>query len=528
MAQLIHDFIDAAARRAPLAQALRYQGAGLNYAALAQMVSVAAGALLNLGLQRGERVAIYLEKREEAVVAMFGAAAAGAVFVPVNPLLKPGQVGHILADCGVRILVTTRQRLDQLQPVLACCPALCCVVLLGSTALLPLLPGVRLLPWHAWMNGVACRAAHRCIDSDLAAILYTAGSGVKPKGVLLSHRNLVAGALSVASCLDNRATDRILCLLPFSLGYGLSQLTTAFASGACAVLMNHLLLRDVVDMVEREHVTGLAAVPSLWQPLSQLCWPDACLRYITSSGGALPCQTLQALRSALPATRIHLMYGLTEALRSTCLRPDQLDSKPGSIGRALPNAEVLVLRADGSECAPGEAGELVHCGAQVAQGYWNDAAGTAERFRPLPPRQPGRPFGEIALWSGDTVRRDEDGDLYFIGRSDDMIKTSGYRVSPREVEDAACASGLVAEAVALGLPHPLLGQAIVLLVAAAPGVALDSKALMTACRALLPAYMAPAWIDVRRAALPRNPHGEIDRKALAAELSGLFTQQACA
>jgi acyl-CoA ligase (AMP-forming) (exosortase A-associated) len=527
MSQLLHDFIFQSAQREPQAQALSYQGVGLSYSALAGMVEVAASAWIGLGLGAGERLAVYLEKREENVAAMFGASAAGGVFVPVNPLLKPEQVAHILADCDVRILVTSRDRLQQLAEVLRQCPQLRTVVLLGSTEALPAVPGVQMLSWRECMQGSAPALPHRRIDADMAAILYTSGSTGKPKGVVLSHRNMVAGALSVAEYLGNRADDRILAVLPLSFDYGLSQLTTAFALGACAVLMNHLLLRDIIDAVERERITGLAAVPPLWIQLAQLNWHSARqLRYITNSGGAMQRPTLDALRQVLPHTRIYLMYGLTEAFRSTYLAPDQLGKRPDSIGRAIPNAEVLVLRSDGTPCGPDEPGELVHRGALVAMGYWNDAAKTAERFRPVPAsaRAPGLQLPDMAVWSGDTVRFDAEGYLYFIGRNDEMIKTSGYRVSPTEVEEVAYGTGLVGEAAALGIPHPHLGQVIVLLATPAPGSELDAAKLLAACKERLPAYMVPAMIDIRSQPLPRNPNGKIDRKLLSAELAHLYAE----
>jgi acyl-CoA ligase (AMP-forming) (exosortase A-associated) len=525
MAQLIHDFIFESAQRAPQSQALSYQGVGLNYGALAGLVEQAASAWLGLGLGPGERLAVYLEKCEENVAAMFGASAAGAVFVPVNPLLKPEQVAYILADCDVRILVTSRARLDQLAEQLSHCPALRTVVILGSTEELPSMPGLQLLSWRECLRAGAPVQPHRRIDADMAAILYTSGSTGKPKGVVLSHRNLVTGALSVAQYLDNNADDRILSVLPLSFDYGLSQLTTAFASGASVVLMNYLLLRDIIDTVERERITGLAAVPPLWIQLSQLSWLDAQrLRYITNSGGAMQRPTLDALRQALPHTRIYLMYGLTEAFRSTYLAPEQLSKRPDSIGKAIPNAEVLVLRPDGTPCGANEPGELVHRGALVALGYWNDADKTAERFRPIPGREPGLSLQEPAVWSGDTVRADEEGYLYFIGRNDEMIKTSGYRVSPTEVEEVAYATGLVGEAAAIGIPHPLLGQAIVLLATAAQGTELDSIQLQQACKARLPSYMVPALVDIRSRPLPRNPNGKIDRKLLSSELARLYAE----
>ena len=528
MATLIHEVILDTAQRTPDASALSWQGEAHSYGALAQSVRDCAGALLTLGLQRGARVAVYLEKRPENVSAMFGAAAAGGVFVPVNPLLKPEQVAYILADCNVHVLVTSRERLAQLGPALAACPDLQTVLLTGEAAPEGSLGAVRLLSWRAALDGAGLGAPlpHRVIDTDMAAILYTSGSTGRPKGVVLSHRNMLAGAASVAGYLRNTPEDRILCVLPLSFDYGLSQLTTAFLSGACAVLMNYLLLRDIVEAVEQEAITGLAAVPPLWVQLSQLSWPlSTPLRYITNSGGVMQRSTLDKLRLALPRAQVFLMYGLTEAFRSTYLAPEQLERRPDSIGLAIPNAEVLVLRPDGSVCAPDEPGELVHRGALVALGYWNDAARTAERFKPLPPQASGLVLPELAVWSGDTVRRDVDGYLYFVGRSDDMIKTSGYRVSPAEVEEVVYASGLVGEAVALGVPHAVLGQAIALLVTPLPGVELLRDQVLLACRARLPAYMVPLWIDIREEALPRNPNGKIDRPLLARELARAYAVQ---
>ena len=528
MAILIHEFIFETARKSPRAPALSYQGVVTSYGALAHCVQACASALLQLGLQRGQRVAVYLEKREENVAAMFGAAAAGAVFVPVNPLLKPEQVAYILADCAVSVLLTSPERLAQLAPVLADCAALHTVIVTGEREPDHPHDGPQILSWLSAMllGADVPQAAHPVIDTDMAAILYTSGSTGRPKGVVLSHRNMVAGALSVSGYLQNTPDDRILCVLPLSFDYGLSQLTTAFASGACAVLMNYLLLRDIIETVEQEAITGLAAVPPLWIQLSQLSWPlSTPLRYLTNSGGVMQPGTVDKLRRSLPRTQIFLMYGLTEAFRSTYLPPDQLASRPDSIGKAIPNAEILVLRPDGSVCDDDEPGELVHRGALVALGYWNDAARTAERFKPLPPQAGGLVLPELAVWSGDTVRRDAQGFLYFVGRKDEMIKTSGYRVSPAEIEEVAHASGLVGEAVALGVPHPLLGAAIALLVTAAPGTQIERSALLAACRARLPAYMMPMWIDIRGTPLPRNPNGKIDRALLARDMAELLAPE---
>jgi acyl-CoA ligase (AMP-forming) (exosortase A-associated) len=368
---------------------------------------------------------------------------------------------------------------------------------------------------------------HRVIDVDVASILYTSGSTGRPKGVVLSHRNMVTGARSVAEYLENRDEDRLLAVLPLSFDYGFSQLTTAFLVGASVTLIDYLFPRDVISAVQRDKVTGLAAVPPLWIQLAELEWPASVtdhLRYLTNSGGRMPRATLEKLRSALPKTRVFLMYGLTEAFRGTYLPPEEIDRRPDSIGRAIPNAEILVVRSDGSPCAPHEPGELVQRGSLVALGYWNDQAKTAERFKPVPGQKGELPLTEMAVWSGDTVRMDEDGFLYFVGRRDEMIKTSGYRVSPTEVEEVAYASGLVGDAVAVAAPHAALGEAIVLLVSPAMTVAAAARpteALLAYCQAQMPSYMVPhhiEWLDD----LPRNPNGKFDRPGLASRYRGIF------
>ncbi|MBI3368169.1 MAG: acyl-CoA ligase (AMP-forming), exosortase A system-associated [Burkholderiales bacterium] len=520
---LLHELVHVAAARAPDGVALTHGAQSWRYGELDEAVRGFAAGLLAQGVQRADRVAIYLEKRFETVVASFGAPAAGAVFVPINPLLKPEQVGFILRDCDVRVLVTSPERLPLLIPVLQGCPALRTVVVTDGAGE-AVGPGVAQLAWTELLSATP-RAGHRVIDTDMVAILYTSGSTGRPKGVVLSHRNMVAGGKSVASYLGNHAEDTLLAALPLSFDAGFSQLTTGFHAGARVVLLNYLLPRDVLKAMARERVTGLTAVPPLYIQLTQLEWPaeiGASLRYFANTGGRMPRETLDLLRQRVPQAQPFLMYGLTEAFRSTYLPPSEVDRRPDSIGKAIPNAEILVLREDGSECAPDEPGELVHRGPLVGQGYWNDGEKTAERYRLLPAgvggRQGGLPLPEYAVFSGDTVRRDAEGFLYFIGRRDEMIKTSGYRISPTEVEEVLYATQLVGECAAFGVDHPALGQAIQVIATAPAGAELlDSDALLTACRARMPAYMVPAGVTSAPAPLPRNPNGKIDRKSLAAQ-----------
>ncbi|HEY7224958.1 MAG TPA: acyl-CoA ligase (AMP-forming), exosortase A system-associated [Micromonosporaceae bacterium] len=517
----LHDLVDRSAARTPEAPALTYKDVTLSYAELAEAVGTVAAGLTGLGLRRGERVAIYLDKRIETVTCVFGTSAAGGVFVPVNPLLRAKQVGYILGDCSVRVLITSADRLDLLRTELAECKSLEHVVVVGdvSASAVSEQAHYAVHDASALMGTGAPRPAIGTIDADLAAIFYTSGSTGKPKGVVLSHRNLIVGGESVSSYLDNRRHDVILAALPLSFDAGFSQLTTAFTAGAHVVLMNYLVAGDVVKLCARHRVTGLTCVPPLWIQLADQNWPaeaTGALRYFANTGGRMPRTTLARLREIFPQAKPYLMYGLTEAFRSTYLDPAEVDRRPDSIGKAIPNAEILVVRPDGTECDPGEEGELVHRGPLVSLGYWNDPERTAERFRPVPGRDAGLCLPELAVWSGDAVVRDDDGFLYFVGRRDEMIKTSGYRVSPTEIEEAAYDTGLVRDAVALGVDDPTLGQAILLVVSPVDATSFDEAALHAQLRRNLPLYMLPRQIAVR-SALPRSPNGKFDRTLLRQE-----------
>lgn len=520
---LLHQLVPHAAAHDGAAQALVLGEQTLSYIELADQIDWMATALLKLSLQRSERVAVYLEKRFETITALFGASAAGGVLVPINPILKPEQVEHILSDCNARVLVTSPQRYTVLKTMLERCSDLHHVILTDDTTSTPATPSLPNIKVHRWadLSSAPAHAGHRCIDTDLAAILYTSGSTGQPKGVMLSHRNMVAGAHSVATYLENNASDTLLAALPLSFDAGFSQLTTAFHVGARVALLNYLMPRDILNAIVREKVTGLTAVAPLWIQLAQLDWPASVtkhLRYFANTGGHMPLETLTRLRKHLPQTHPYLMYGLTEAFRATYLPPDQVDRRPDSIGKAIPNTEVMVLREDGSRCNPHEAGELVQRGALVTLGYWNNPTATAERYKPLPPGMQACSSGlaapEIAVYSGDTVRADEEGYLYFVGRRDDMIKTSGYRVSPTEVEDILYAQPSVGECIAFGVPHPVAGQEICIIVSAAHGHSIDSANLIATCRKHMPSYMVPTRIEITTQSLPRNPNGKIDRKML--------------
>lgn len=459
------------------------------------------------GLSAGDRVASWLSKGEVACLLPLAAARAGLVYVPVNPLLKPAQVAHILADSGARLLITNPARAKQLRGEQAADTDL---TILDEKALIAEIDdrteeGLPPLPDDYGTD-------------KLAAILYTSGSTGRPKGVMLSHANLTLGALSVAQYLKLADDDITLAVLPFSFDYGQNQLLSTWAAGGCVVPLDYLMPRDVIKACAKYHITTLAAVPPLWVQLTEQDWSGeavAAMRRLTNSGGALTPSLVRDLRGIFgDKTDIYAMYGLTEAFRSTYLDPALIDENPTSMGRAIPYAEIMVVTKEGKRAAPNEEGELVHAGPLVAQGYWQDAKRTAECFKLAPGFSE---YGGMAVYSGDTVRRDEDGLLYFVGRDDAMIKTSGNRVSPTEVEEVAIESGFAAEACVLGRSDDRLGQAIILFARAEGDSEHAEKELPLYLKSALPNFMQPAeiiWLDE----FPRNANGKLDRNGLKERL----------
>jgi len=524
---LLHSLLFNQAKLRPDSIAIEYKQEKISYQDLSILTSDFAGGYSSMGLSKGSRVGIFLAKQVETITAMFGTLLAGGSIVPVNPILKSNQVEHILCDCDVSILITSKSRLLQLEGVIGNCPALKRIVLVDFDDSIDSNQYPKpVSSWQDFCQQYNAENTPTIIESDLAAIFYTSGSTGKPKGVVLTHHNMRVGAESVAQYQNNTEQDKILAVLPFSFDYGFSQITTAMVSGASVILLDYLLPKDVIKTLERTKATGLAGVPPLWMQITKLAWPDSIkdhLRYITNSGGAMPQSTLSILKDKLPNTDIYLMYGLTEAFRSTYLPPDQVNIRPTSMGKAIPNAEIFVINSNGEECKPSEEGELVHRGPLVAQGYWNDPIKTSERYKPLPPSLiDGRTVTELAVWSGDSVKKDEEGYLYFVSRTDEMIKTSGYRVSPTEVEESLLLLDNVSEAVAMGIPHSELGHAIVV-VATSNSKSEDLvKEITSSLRKQLPVYMLPQKIFIRDE-LPRNANGKFDRKQLYIEFENIFS-----
>jgi acyl-CoA ligase (AMP-forming) (exosortase A-associated) len=482
--------------RSPHQQAIVEGEGSCTYDELAARARHLAAQLQRRGLEPGDRVSIYLDKTTSSVVALYGVWLAGGVAVPVNEGLRSRQVEHIVRHSESRLFVSERRKLARLDP--------------GA------ITGVDVLEVDRGVDREWTPLARRG-GREPAAILYTSGSTGRPKGILLSHGNLLAGARIVARYLEIQHDERIISVLPFSFDYGLNQLLTTVATGATLFLQRSHFPADIHRSLARHAITGMAGVPPLWiqlftegSPLSQEAFPH--LRYLTNSGGVFPTELVARCRRRLPATRLYLMYGLSEAFRSTYLPPEEVERRPGSMGRAIPETEIHVLDERGRECGPGEVGELVHRGPTVALGYWRDPEATAAVFREPPFATTGT--AERVVHSGDLVRRDEDGYLYFVGRRDQLIKCQGYRVSPDEVEETIFASGLVAEVLVHGVPDPVSGQAVIAHVVPREGGVFSEQELLTYCRREMPSYMVPRAVRAH-AALPRTASGKLDRKGIA-------------
>ncbi|GMN01334.1 acyl-CoA ligase (AMP-forming), exosortase A system-associated [Erythrobacter sp. MTPC3] len=474
----------------------------LNHEELRLRVDRLAGWLARELPRKGSRVASWAAKGELTCLMPLAAARAGLVHVPINPLLKRAQAAHILADSGSVMLIGNKARLASLETADA--PASCAIVEESEALFAAYEAAIEIGPSAA-------------DPDDLTAILYTSGSTGRPKGVMLSHANLWLGAVSVSHYLKLAQDDVALAVLPLSFDYGQNQLLSTWYASGSVVPLDFLFPRDVAKACAKHSVTTLAAVPPLWVQLTELEWPaeaSSPLRRLTNSGGALTNELVERLRGIFTEADIYPMYGLTEAFRSTYLDPNLVEKHPLSMGKAIPFAEILVITDDGEVAGPGVEGELVHCGPLVAQGYWQDPKRTAERFKPAPTSSR---YGGTAVWSGDRVKRDENDLLYFVGRRDAMIKSSGNRISPQEIEEAAIKSEFVHEAVALGLPDERLGHAVHLVVRGDAGSPQrDDFAKML--KRELPGFMQPHAIHWRNA-MPLNPNGKIDRTALLRELN---------
>ena len=493
--------------------------ASYTYEDLERESSALGAALADSGVGRGDRVGVLVEKSWEATVAMLAASRIGAAYVNVNPLFKAPQVEYLAGDCDIRVMIGDTHKLDELSPKT--------VETAFYRGAKPEGQSARFyVDVEEALRGDGLKRDRRVSESDLGTILYTSGSTGMPKGVATSQRNVVVGAQIVSEYLENTPQDRILSALPLNFDAGMSQFTTSLRAGATLYLLRSRLPGDLLKALRRHEITGVTGVPPLWALLIRGAKslrenPLTHLRYLANTGGRIPQANLDELRGLLEpsGTRIFLMYGLTEAFRSTYLAPDEIwRSSPeqgNCIGKAIPNTDIMVITKEGEEAAPGESGELVHRGPTVEMGYWGNEEATRKAYRPNPLAPPELLDVERVVYSGDTVKRDEEGYLYFLGREDAMIKNQGYRLSPEEVENLLLGSGLVHEACAFGVENPAVGHDVIAVISLRNGA--EEGAVDRVREHVIkngPPYMVPRKILVRDE-LPKTGSGKIDRKGIS-------------
>ena len=507
----LHDLLHNSVARDPSRAAVVDGDVSYTYENLERESSALGASLVNSGVGRGDRVGVLLEKSWEAIVAMLAASRIGAAYVNVNPLFKAPQVEYLVGDSDIGVMIGDSRKLDELGPKTIETAFYRGTEPEGSAA-------GSYVDLAEALKGDGLAKDSRVSESDLATILYTSGSTGMPKGVATSQRNVVVGAQIVSTYLENTPEDRILSALPLNFDAGMSQFTTALRAGATLYLLRSRLPGDLLKALRRHEITGVTGVPPLWALLirgskSLREKPLTHLRYLANTGGRIPQANLDEMRALLEpsGTRIFLMYGLTEAFRSTYLEPEEIwRSSPeqgNCIGKAIPNTDIMVITREGKEAAPGEPGELVHRGPTVALGYWGNQEATSKAYRPNPLAPPELLDVERVVYSGDTVKRDEEGYLYFLGREDAMIKNQGYRLSPEEVENLLLGSGLVHEACAFGVENPAVGQDVIAAISLRKG---GEEGAVDRVREYVisngPPYMVPKEILVRDE-LPKTGSG---------------------
>ena len=507
----VEQFLRDSARRCDDKVALVAGDARVTYRELDRASDRLAGALAERGIARGDRVIVFMDNCREAVIAIFAALKAGAVFIPINPSTKAEKLAYVINNCGARALITQHKLRAVASAALAETPSIALTVVAGARE--PSLP--RAVRFEAALAADVAPPGHPGIDLDLAMLIYTSGSTGFPKGVVMTHQNVVAAATSITTYLENTPEDVILNVLPISFDYGLYQVLMALKLGATLVLEQSFAFpQKIFAKMAAERVTGLPLVPTMAAIILQMrdlkpgAFPH--LRYITNTAAALPPAHIARLQTLFPTARLYSMYGVTECKRCTYLPPDELKRRPGSVGIAIPGTEAYVVDEQGTRVAPGIVGELVIRGAHVMKGYWNDAQATARALRPGPFEW------EKVLHTGDLFRADADGFLYFVARKDDIIKTRGEKVSPKEVENALYALAGIREAAVVGVPDPVLGRALKAVVAADPHANLTTQDVIRHCARHLEDFMVPKLVEFRDA-LPKTESGKISRRLVAAD-----------
>lgn len=510
---LLHEFFDQSCGRFPDKTAVIAGGREYAYREVDRMADILGQRLAQGGVRRGDRVAIFLDNGIEFIVSLLATLRLGSVVMPVNPLTRTDKLAYMLNDAEAAAMVTQGGLAEIWQPALRRNASVRCSLVTDAPAPAELTAPAEVYPdMSRTASAPICRCA-MTIDQDLAGLIYTSGSTGDPKGVMLTHLNMVSAARSVSTYLGLCSDDIILCALPLSFDYGLYQVLMSFLTGATLVLeLSFAFPLKVLQVMERERVTVFPGVPTMYSMLMNLGALERfrleSLRLLTNTAAALSEEHIRCLRALFPQATLFSMYGLTECKRVTYLPPEQLDVRPTSVGRGMPNEEVWLVDEDGRRLPNGSTGELVIRGSNVMRGYWRKPIETAACLKP------GPIAGEMLLYSGDLFRTDEEGWLYFVARKDDIIKSRGEKVSPREVENVLYSIDGVVDAAVVGTPDELLGQAVKAFLVLREDCTLSARDVIRHCLERLEPFMAPKYVEFV-AALPRTNTGKISKSSLS-------------
>jgi amino acid adenylation domain-containing protein len=512
---LVHEFLERSAIRFPEKESIVAGSTRLTYSEIDSAANRLAHALAGRGVGYGDRVGILLDNTAEAVISIWGALKADAVFFVINPTTKANKITYILNNCRAAALITHGEKWQTVREAIDRTPSLKAVLLTGKVK--PDIPNGTVPPLFGWNEELEAQnetaPERKTIDIDLAALIYTSGTTGHPKGVMLTHRNIVSASTSITTYLENTEDDIILNVLPLSFDYGLYQVLMAAQFGGTVILERSFAYPyAIIDRLRKEQATGFPIVPTISAIILQMKdlrkerFPH--LRYLTNTAAALPVSHIEGLKQLFPGVQIYSMYGLTECKRVSYLPPAEIDRRPTSVGRGMPNEQVyLVDEQDLIITEPGVIGELVVRGANVMKGYWELPEETAEMLKP------GRFPWEQVLYTGDLFRMDGDGYLYFVARKDDIIKSRGEKVSPKEVENALYSLDDVLEAAVIGVLDDVLGEAIKAYVVLKEGSTLTEKKILAHCSRNLEDFMVPKTVELRDT-LPKTSSGKITKKGL--------------
>ncbi|MFZ2322530.1 MAG: class I adenylate-forming enzyme family protein [Ignavibacteriaceae bacterium] len=512
---LVHEFLSSSAKNFPDKEALVTGEQRFTYKEIDKQSDLLASGLINIGVQRHDRIIIFSDNSAETVIGIYGILKAGATFVLLNGSLKSHKLQYIIKDSGAKLIIVQSSKKNVIDQLNQGSNLDISTIWFGQKEITEQKNNYY---WDDFLKSnfekieALQKRKSEILDYDLATLIYTSGSTGEPKGVMSSHNNMISAARSIIQYIDNEPNDKILVVLPLSFDYGLYQVIMTFMFGGTIILEKSFNFPvEILKILQKEKVTGFPIVPTILAMFLKLKnisnYDLSSLRYISNTGAALPVDHIKKFREIFPAVKLFSMFGLTECKRISYLHPDMIDKKPGSVGKAIPNCETFIVNENSEMVKPGEVGELVVRGSNVMRGYWNAEELTSKVYKKW------KLDGEKVLFTGDLFYEDEDGFLYFVGRKDDMIKTKGERVSPKEIENILCDLEGVSETAVIGFPDEILGQSIKVFIVKKNEKKLSKNDVLLYCSKNMETFMVPKEI-VFLDALPKSPNGKVDKKLL--------------